>query len=98
MTTTSATLPSTTTPENTSSSINVQRVYLKGTSLEIPNAPNIFLQQNELTLDLSVTPHITTLATDVYEVNLRTVVTAKNSDGSSVMFARRPFLSRMASM
>jgi preprotein translocase subunit SecB len=58
----------------------VQRVYLKDASLEMPNAPAIFLEQGppqiEVQLDVSSEP----LAEGVVEGSVRVTVTAKVKD------------------
>lgn len=58
-------------------SFQIQRVYLKGQSLEIPHAPAIFLEQGEMKLDLHLSPTVQTLEGTISEVTLRATVTAK---------------------
>jgi preprotein translocase subunit SecB len=65
---------------------NIQRVYLKGTSLEIPHAPEIFLVQGEIAMDLNVTPKRTELSQGVYELVLHATLTAKSRDNDKVLF------------
>jgi preprotein translocase subunit SecB len=65
---------------------NIQRVYLKGTSLEMPHAPEIFLGQNEITMDLNVTPKLTELAPGVHELVLHATLTAKDAKSNKIWF------------
>lgn len=56
----------------------IQRVYMKDSSFEIPNAPGVFQQkwEPELTLDLNTTHKM--LEDNVYEVILTVTATVKN--------------------
>jgi preprotein translocase subunit SecB len=67
-------------------SFNIQRVYLKGTSLEMPHAPAIFLGQNEIAMDLNITPKMTELAPGVHELVLHATLTAKDPKSDKVWF------------
>ena len=66
--------------ENNVSAFNIQRVYLKGASLEMPLAPAIFLEQGEVGLEFNLATAITPLTPIIYEVALRATVTAKLGD------------------
>lgn len=59
---------------------NIQRVYLKDLSLELPNAPRIFLEteapQVEVSLDIGSEP----LADGLYEATVTVTVTTKVKD------------------
>ena len=65
---------------------NIQRVYLKGTSLEMPNAPGIFIGQNEISMDLRLEPKRNVLADGVFEVVLHATLTATNPKDGKVWF------------
>lgn len=55
----------------------LQRCYLKGLSVELPNAPKIFLEQGQLQMDLNLTLNNTQLDGTVFEVLVRGTLTAK---------------------
>jgi preprotein translocase subunit SecB len=59
---------------------NIQRMYLKDASLELPNAPRIFLDQTppgvEVALDVGAEP----LAEGIWEVTVTSTVTGKVDD------------------
>lgn len=61
-------------------SLNLQRVYMKGLSLEMPNAPAIFLEPGQLTMHLDAQVSHEALAESVFEVTVRGTLTAKNGD------------------
>ena len=59
---------------------NIQRIYLKDLSLELPNAPRVFLEQDapqvEVALDVGSEP----IAGGLYEVTVTATVTTKIKD------------------
>ena len=57
-------------------SIQIQRVYLKDVSLEMPNAPKIFLDGGETRLEIQVRVEPTTLESHFYEVAVTATITA----------------------
>lgn len=65
---------------------NIQRVYLKGTSLELPGAPELFLEQSQLTSDLDVKLDATEKAPGIFEVVLHVTLTAKNPESGKPAF------------
>lgn len=73
------TTPQVVTPDNTPT-FNIQRIYMKGASLEMPHAPAIFLEQGEINVEFNLAPNVDKLAADIYEVNLRGTITAKLAD------------------
>lgn len=58
----------------------LQRVFLKGVSLEIPSAPEIFIAQGEIRLDFNVRAESSALEGNVHCVTLRSTLTAKLGD------------------
>ncbi|MGP1953480.1 MAG: protein-export chaperone SecB, partial [Arsenophonus sp. NC-QC1-MAG3] len=54
----------------------IQRIYTKDISFEIPNAPNIFQQEWQPKVQLDLDTSSSKLAEHVYEVILRVTVTA----------------------
>ena len=58
----------------------VQRIYLKDASLELPNAPGIFLEQGQPQIDVQLDVSSDALAEGIVEVTIRVTVTAKVGD------------------
>ena len=56
---------------------NLQRIYLKDLSLEIPDAPSVFLDQAEPRLEFQIDTHEKTLQPGLYEVGVRCTVTCR---------------------
>jgi preprotein translocase subunit SecB len=56
---------------------NIQRVYLKEASLEQPNSPAVFLEQEQPTVDIQLGIQATPLADGVYEVGVTATVHTK---------------------
>jgi preprotein translocase subunit SecB len=68
------------TQEQTSPVFNVQRVYLKDLSLELPNAPQIFLEGEAPQVEVAIDVGATMLAETVFEVVVTATVTTKVND------------------
>jgi preprotein translocase subunit SecB len=58
----------------------IQRVYLKDASLEIPHAPKIFLEAKQPTVDVSLGVESESVAEGVFEVAVTTTVETKIDD------------------
>lgn len=58
----------------------IQRVYLRGASLELPAGARVFLQQNPVNMDLNVEVKNELLDNGIVEVVLRATLTAKVGD------------------
>lgn len=63
----------------------IQRVYLKDTSFESPNAPDIFRSQWKPQINLDLNTRSEKLADDLFEVVLTLTVTAKNDDKTAFL-------------
>ena len=61
---------------------NLQRIYLKDASLEVPNAPSIFQSQWKPSVDVQVNTQVQPIENQAnhYEVELQITVTAKNDE------------------
>jgi preprotein translocase subunit SecB len=59
---------------------NIQRVYLKDASVEIPHAPHIFLEQSAPTIEIALDVNAQRLGDVVYESEVTVTVTAKIAD------------------
>ena len=59
---------------------NIQRIYLKDLSLELPNAPKILLEQGQPNVDVQLNLNAEAVADGVYEVVVSATVTTKVND------------------
>jgi len=66
--------------ENTQPTFNIQRIYLKDMSLEQPNSPAIFLEQDGPAIEVSVDVASESIADGVFESSVTITVTAKVND------------------
>jgi preprotein translocase subunit SecB len=66
--------------ENNQPFFNIQRIYLKDMSLEQPNSPGIFLEQEMPSVEVEVDVKAERLADSVFEILVTGTVTAKVSD------------------
>lgn len=73
------------TEENTQPIFQIQRIYLKDLSLEQPNSPAIFLEQQAPTIDVSIDVGAQGLAENVYEAAVTVTVTAKVNDKTAFL-------------
>jgi len=65
---------------NDAPSFNLQRVYLKDLSLEMPNAPHVFLEQEAPQVEVSITVGGQRLAETVFETTVTVTVTTRIND------------------
>lgn len=65
---------------NDAPSFNLQRVYLKDLSLEMPNAPHVFLEQEAPQVEVSITVGGQRLAETVFETTVTVTVTTRVND------------------
>ncbi|HKT95241.1 MAG: protein-export chaperone SecB [Paraburkholderia sp.] len=66
--------------ENNQPFFNIQRIYLKDLSLEQPNSPAIFLEQDMPSVEVEVDVKAERLAESVFEILVTGTVTAKIKD------------------
>jgi len=59
---------------------SIEKVYVKDLSLEIPNAPAVFLEREAPTVDIQLHHNSTTVDTGVYQTVVTATVTAKIGD------------------
>lgn len=65
---------------------NIEKLYVKDLSLEIPNAPAIFLERENPQVDLQLNTSSSQIEEGVYEVTITVTVTAKIGEKEKVMF------------
>lgn len=70
--------------ENVQPFFNIEKIYVKDISLEIPNAPQIFLERENPQIDVQLDNRAGPIEADAFEVELTTTVTARI--GEKVMF------------
>ncbi|ALM85180.1 protein-export chaperone SecB [Bordetella sp. N] len=61
-------------------SFNLQRVYLKDLSLEMPNAPHVFLEQETPQVEVSINVGGQRLAETIFESTVTSTVTTRIND------------------
>ena len=66
--------------DNQDPSFSLQRTYVKDLSLEMPNAPQIFLEQESPTVEVSINVGGQRLADTVYECSVTATVTTRIAD------------------
>ena len=72
------------TQQNTQPQFSMEKIYVKDLSLEIPNAPKIFLERTNPQIDVQLHTQAGPVEEGVHEVVVMTTVTAKI--GEKVMF------------
>ena len=58
-------------------SFAIQRIYLKDLSLEMPNAPQVLLEQGQPQVDVQLNLHAEPVVDGIYEVAVTATVTTK---------------------
>ena len=71
--------------ENSNPVFQIQRMYLKDLSLEIPHAPHIFLEQAQPTVEVAIDNSHEQLADGIHEVTVTVTVTTR-IDNDRVVF------------
>ena len=66
--------------QNTQPSFSIEKVYVKDLSLELPNAPGIFLERDAPQVDIQLHHASTGVEDGIYETTLTVTVTAKVKD------------------
>jgi preprotein translocase subunit SecB len=65
---------------------NIEKLYVKDLSLEIPHAPAIFLEREQPQIELQLHTEATNVDEGVFEVTVTVTVTAKLAEKNQVMF------------
>lgn len=71
---------------NTQPIFNIEKLYVKDMSLEVPNAPAIFLERENPQIDLQLNTQATPVEEGVFEVVITVTVTAKLQAKDKVLF------------
>jgi len=72
--------------EQQQAQFQLQKLYVKDVSFELPNAPQIFQEDGQVEIKLNLSQKVENLAENVHEVNLTVTVTA-NLDGKTAYLA-----------
>jgi preprotein translocase subunit SecB len=67
-------------PQNNQPVFSIEKVFVKDLSLEIPNAPQVFLEREAPTVDIQLHHNSTGVEDGVYQTVLTVTVTAKVKD------------------
>lgn len=65
---------------------SIEKIYVKDLSVEIPNAPQIFLERSTPELEFSFRNDGQAIGNDYHEVSLTATVTAKLKEGDKTVF------------
>lgn len=71
---------------NTQPVFNIEKLYVKDLSLEVPNAPAIFLERENPQIDLQLNTQAAPVEEGVFEVAVTVTVTAKLQAKDKVLF------------
>ena len=71
---------------NTQPVFNIEKLYVKDLSLEIPNAPGIFLERENPQIDLQLHTQAASVEEGVFDVTVTVTVTAKLPEKDKVLF------------
>jgi preprotein translocase subunit SecB len=66
--------------QQTPPTFQIEKIYVKDVSLEIPNAPQVFMQQAQPQLEVRIDAAATPFADGYYETTVSATVTAKAAD------------------
>lgn len=66
-------------------SFNIEKIYVKDLSVEVPGAPQIFLEQETPQFDMQLDTQSEAINTDVYQTVLTITVTAKIQDKAAFL-------------
>lgn len=72
--------------EQAQASFGIEKIYVKDLSLEVPNAPQIFLEQGAPAINVEFHTKAEMLGEGVYETVLTVTVTSKLAEGDKTVF------------
>ena len=67
-------------PQQQQPSFQIEKIYVKDLSLEIPNAPQVFLQQTQPQIEVQINTAGSQFAEGLFEVSVTATVTAKAAE------------------
>lgn len=72
--------------ENQQPVFKIEKLYVKDLSLEVPNAPAVFMEQANPAINVELGTQANAVGDGFYEVTLKVTVTAKIEEGDKVLF------------
>ncbi len=76
----------TNTQQSTQPLFNIEKLYVKDLSLEVPNAPGIFLERENPQIDLQLHTQAAPIEEGMFDVTVTVTVTAKLPEKDKVLF------------
>jgi preprotein translocase subunit SecB len=67
-------------PAQQTPAFQIEKIYVKDVSLEIPNAPQVFLQQTQPQLEVQLASESANISEAYYEVTVTATVTARSGE------------------
>ncbi|HQS56886.1 MAG: protein-export chaperone SecB [Gallionellales bacterium 35-53-114] len=74
------------TTEQAQPTFNIEKLYVKDLSLEVPHAPSIFLEREAPQIDLQLNTEYSAIDAGIYEVIITITLTAKLTAKDKIMF------------
>jgi preprotein translocase subunit SecB len=65
---------------NSEPTFQIEKIYVKDLSLELPNAPQVFMQSDQPQLEVQIANEATRVAEGIFEVTVGVTVTARAGD------------------
>lgn len=72
--------------EQAQPTFNIEKLYVKDLSLEVPHAPSIFLEREAPQIDMQMNTEFSAVDEGVYEVLIKITLTAKLTSADKIMF------------
>jgi preprotein translocase subunit SecB len=72
--------------EQTQPTFNIEKLYVKDLSLEVPHAPSIFLEREAPQIDMQMNTEFSAVDEGIYEVLIKITLTAKLTSVDKIMF------------
>jgi preprotein translocase subunit SecB len=72
--------------EQAQPTFNIEKLYVKDSSLEVPHAPSIFLERTTPQMDMQLHTEHSAIDEGVFEVSVNVTLTAKMAEQDKVMF------------
>jgi preprotein translocase subunit SecB len=72
--------------EQAQPTFNIEKLYIKDLSLEVPHAPSIYLERTNPQIDLQLNTEFSAIDAGIYEVTITVTLTAKLAEQDKVMF------------
>jgi preprotein translocase subunit SecB len=64
---------------------NIEKIYVKDLSVEVPNAPAVFLEREQPQIDVQLNTQSNSIGEEVFEVSITSTITAKIQDKTAFL-------------